>query len=136
LAQAANSFGVPLTVLGRLPRGTIDVKKSGLAPIVLLARLYGLVSGSPAIGTRDRLEAAAAHGTLTPRLAGRLDFAYTLCTRLRLHSQLRQIATGSELSDTITIDDIPWQDQGLLRNALRSVRSAQGTTAMTYRTDL
>ena len=136
LAQAANSFGVPLTALGRLPRGSIDVKKSGLAPIVLLARLYGLVAGSDATGTRDRLGAAAGAGILSEKLAGRLDFAYTFLTRVRMHSQLRQIAAGDELSDTLTIDAIPWQDQGLLRTALRSVRSAQGTTAVTYRTDL
>lgn len=136
LAQAANSFGVPLTALGRLPRGTIDVKKSGLAPIVLLARLYGLVAGSPAASTRERLADAATDGSVSAKLAGRLDFAYTLFTRIRLHSQLRQLAAGSELSDTLTIDDIPWQDQGLMRNALRTVRSAQGSIAMTYRTDL
>ncbi len=136
LAQAANSSGVPLTALGRLPRGAIDVKESGLAPIVLLARLYGLVSESPQVGTRERLTDAAAGGALSPKLSGQLDFAYTFLTRVRLHSQLRQLATGTDLTDTLTIADIPWQDRGLLRTALRSVRSAQGTTAMSYRTDL
>lgn len=136
LAQAAGHFGVPLTTFSRLPQGSIDLKKSGLAPVVLLARLYGLVAGATDVSTRGRLAAAASHGALSAKLSGRLDFAYTLLTRLRLHSQLRQISAGEPLSDVVAIDAIPWQDQGLLRTALRSVRSAQSVTAVTYRTDL
>jgi CBS domain-containing protein len=136
LAQAAGHFGVPLTAFSRLPHGSIDLKKSGLAPVVLLARLYGLVAGATDVSTRGRLAAAASHGALSAKLSGKLDFAYTLLTRLRLHSQLRQISAGEPLSDVIAIEAIPWQDQGLLRTALRSVRSAQSVTAVTYRTDL
>lgn len=136
LALAANSFGTPLTTLGRLPHGAIDIKKSGLAPVVLLARLYGLVAGATAVSTRDRLSAAAERSALSPKLSGRLDFAYTLLTRFRLHSQLAQLDRGEPITDIIAIADIPWQDQTLLRTALRSIKSAQSTTAVSFRTDL
>ncbi len=60
LALAANSFPTPLHAFGRLPKGTIDLKKTGLAPIVLLARLYGLRARSTSVGTDQRLADAAA----------------------------------------------------------------------------
>jgi CBS domain-containing protein len=136
LALAANSFGTPLTTLGRLPTGNIDVKRSGLAPVVLLARLYGLVAGGGAVSTRDRLATAAERGSLSAKLSGRLDFAYALLTRFRLHSQLAQLDRQEPITDIIAIADIPWQDQSLLRTALRSIKSAQSTTAVAFRTDL
>ncbi|HUM87841.1 MAG TPA: DUF294 nucleotidyltransferase-like domain-containing protein, partial [Actinomycetota bacterium] len=62
LATAANSFPPPLHAFGRLPRGAVDLKKTGLAPIVLLARLYGLKAHSSAVGTDDRLADATKDG--------------------------------------------------------------------------
>ncbi len=47
LAVAATAFGTALNPLGRLPHGSVDLKRTGLAPIVLLARLYALEARSP-----------------------------------------------------------------------------------------
>ena len=60
LAVAATSFPTALNAFGRLPHGPVDLKRTGLAPLVLLARLYGLDARSSAVGTRDRLAATAA----------------------------------------------------------------------------
>jgi CBS domain-containing protein len=136
LATAALSFTPALTAFGRLPHGPVDVKRTGLAPIVLLARLYGLRARSPEVGTVPRLAAAAGAGVLSEELAGRLVEAFGLLTRLRLAAQLAQVDAGLPLSDLVVVEDLPDDDQRALREAYRAVRAAQSTTAVAYRTDL
>lgn len=136
LALAANSFPVPLTGVGRLGKGPLDVKRSGIAAIVLLARLYGLAAGSRDVTTLGRLRAAAEAQTLGAQLAARLEFAYTLLTRIRFTQQLEQARHDQPITDVVPLDVISWADQKLLRKAFKSIKSAQATTAVTYRTDL
>lgn len=136
LAGAANSFPVPLSPLGRLPKDIIDVKRTGIAPIVLLARVYALQAGSAQLATIARLRDANTAGLLSEQLTRRLIFAYTLLTRLRLGHQLEQIESDEPITDLIEVESIPWNDQKLLRKAFKSVKSAQTATALTFRTDL
>ena len=135
LALAANSFAVPLNALGRLPK-EVDVKRTGIAPIVLLARVFALQSGSSAQATVERLRDSAKAGLLSDALAEQLVFAYTLLTRLRLGHQLQQVRDDEPLTDLLRLESITWADQKLLRKAFKSVKSAQSVTALTYRTDL
>lgn len=136
LAAAANSFPVPLNALGRLPKDTVDVKRTGMAPIVLLARVFALQAGSDEVATIARLRDASQAGLLSEQLTRRLIFAYTLLTRLRLGHQLEQINTGEPITDLVAVESIPWNDQKLLRKAFKSVKAAQSATALTFRTDL
>ena len=84
LAVAATSFPTALNAFGRLPHGPVDLKRTGLAPLVLLARLYGLDARSGAVTTRDRLAATAEAGLLSEELIGRLSDGFEVLTRLRL----------------------------------------------------
>ena len=136
LAAAANSFPVPLNAMGRLPKDTIDVKRTGIAPIVLLARVYGLQAGSTQPATIARMRDANSTGLLSEQLTRRLIFAYTLLTRLRLAHQLQQIEAGEPITDLVPVESIPWNDQKLLRKAFKSVKAAQSATALAFRTDL
>jgi CBS domain-containing protein len=136
LAVAATSFPTALNPFGRLPHGSLDLKRSGLAPLVLLARLYGLDARSTAVGTRQRLVAAAAAGLLSEPLVQRLVEGLEVLTRLRLTSQVAQIRAGVPLSDQVVVDDLVDEDRLALREALRAVRAAQSVTSMTFRTDL
>lgn len=136
LALAANSFGVPLNAMGRLPKEVIDVKRTGIAPIVLLARVFALQAGSSAQATIERLRDSAKAGLLSQALAERLVFAYALLTRLRLGHQLQQVRDDEPLTDLLEVESIPWADQKLLRKAFKSIKAAQSVTALTYRTDL
>ncbi|HEX6888909.1 MAG TPA: putative nucleotidyltransferase substrate binding domain-containing protein [Candidatus Nanopelagicales bacterium] len=136
LALAATSFPAPRLVFGRLPHGPLDVKRTGLAPIVLLARLYALRARSGAVATPDRLVAAREAGVLSTELAERLRAGHDLLTRLRLHTQLAQVAAGLPVSDRVVVGDLDEADQHGLRDALRAVRSAQTVTAVAFRTDL
>jgi len=136
LAVAANGFPTALGPFGRLPRGGIDLKKSGLAPIVLLARLYGLRAGSAAVSTNDRLLAAGAANVLSPELSTRLREGYDLLSRLRLTNQLRQMAARQYVTDTITVDELTDVEHDAVREALRAIKSAQSVTSVAFRTDL
>ena len=136
LAVAATSFATALHPFGRLPHGPVDLKRTGLAPLVLLARLYGLDARSPAVGTRDRLAAAAAAGILSEELVGRLGEGFGVLARLRLDAQIAQVLAGLPFSDVIVVDDLADDDRLALRDALRAVRAAQSVTAVTFRTDL
>ncbi|HRY09256.1 MAG: hypothetical protein H6526_03205 [Actinobacteria bacterium] len=136
LATAANSFPPPLHAFGRLPRGTVDLKKTGLAPIVLLARLYGLKARSGAVGTDERLADATKGGVLSEELTGRLRQAYAFLTRLRMQNQLRQIDAREYVTDTIVMQDLDDDTHDELRDAFKAIKSAQSVTSMTFRTDL
>ncbi|MCH1927876.1 inosine-5-monophosphate dehydrogenase, partial [Shewanella sp. C31] len=72
----------------RTEEGFVDLKRSALAPIVALARLYALMGGSLAKGTLERLRAAREAGTLSPEGAERLSEAYRFFFGLRLMHQL------------------------------------------------
>ncbi len=135
LATNANSFGAGLGAFGRLP-DRLDIKKGGLAPLVMLARLYGLQSGSRAVGTVGRLRDAAGRGALSPDLSDRLIDAFAVLSDLRLRHQLAQWEQGEPLSDVIDTTALPRTGQAELREALRAVKSAQSVTAVTFRTDL
>ena len=136
LALAANSFAPPLTAFGRLPRGSVDLKRGGLAPAVLLARLYGLMARSSALGTIDRLRAAQARGLLSDELTDRLATGFETLVHLRLVHQLAQAAAGQPADDLIAVKHLGPDDQRALHEAFRAVRAAQSVTAVTFRTDL
>lgn len=136
LAVAANGFPTPLGAFGRLPRAEVDLKKSGLAPIVLLARLYGLKAGSPAVGTVDRLAAASDANVLSEELSMRLQHGYELMSGLRLANQLRQIDAREYLTDRIDPDQLDEAKHDALRDAFRAIKSAQSVTSVAFRTDL
>lgn len=134
LASAAVGFATPLGAFGRLPHGPVDLKRGGLAPIVLLARLYALRAGTNALGTVDRLTAAAA--LVGEELAGRLVRAFSLLSDLRLAHQLQQAEAGQPLSDRIQLGGLGVNLQHEVRDAFRAVKAAQSVTALQFRTDL
>lgn len=136
LAVAANGFSSPLGAFGRLPRGEVDLKKNGLAPIVLLARLYGLKAGTSEVGTVARLRAAAGINVLSEELCDRLAGGYDLMAGLRLAQQLRQLDAGLPLNDRIDPHDLDEADQDSLRDAFKAIKNAQSVTSIAFRTDL
>lgn len=138
LASSAVTFASGLGPLGRLrlTGGKIDLKKGGLAPLTMIARTYSLASGSTAVGTRERLEAAEQAQQLSPRATGRLGFAHALLTRLRVKHQLAAAKAGDPITDLIPPNRIRWVDERLLRQAFEAIREVQQATAMRFRTDM
>jgi len=138
MARAAVTFRPPLGLFGRLRAkdSTIDIKRAGTAPIVLLARLYALAAGSTARTTVRRLEAAAAAGTLGGATAGSLVEVYRFLTGLRLRHQVAQAGGGRAADNLICLDDLTVDDRRRLRDVLRVVRNVQELTAMRFATHM
>lgn len=136
MARAAVMFTPPLGLFGRLRTRdlTIDVKRGGIAAIVLLARLYALAAGSNAHTTVARLGASADAGTLSSAGAGTLVEAYRFLTELRVRHQVDQVGAGVAPDNLIRLDDLTGEDRGRLQDGLRIVRDVQRVTAMRFAT--
>lgn len=137
MARAAVLFTPPLRPFGRIRarHGHVDVKRAGIAAIVLLARLYALAAGSVVRPTVLRLAAAAEGGTLSGSGAEELTDAYRFLTDLRLRAQIRKIAAGEPPDNRVQLADLSEAEQRRLRDALRCVRDIQEITARKYHTE-
>lgn len=136
MARAAVTFSPPLGLFGRIraKSSVVDVKRSGISAIVLLARLYGLAAGSDARTTLARLEAAAEAGTLSRVGAGNLAEAYRLLTTLRLRHQVEQVAAGQSPDNLVRLDNLTADDRRHMVESMRTVRDVQQVTAMRFAT--
>jgi len=112
----------------------VDLKRAGLAPVVLLARLYSLIAGSRARSTLERLAAAEAAGTLSHEGADALAQAYRFLSDLRLDTQLRQVAAGASPTNWARLGDLTADQRIRLRLAIRTVRDMQRATALRFPT--
>ncbi|MEZ5584904.1 MAG: putative nucleotidyltransferase substrate binding domain-containing protein [Candidatus Competibacteraceae bacterium] len=75
---------------------TLDLKHNGVVPIIDLARVHALAGGVAAVNTRERLEAAADRGALSPDGAANLRDALEFIGTVRLRHQARQIKAGKK----------------------------------------
>jgi CBS domain-containing protein len=137
MARAAIAFRPPLSIFGRIrgPHHVVDLKRGGLAAIVLLARLYALAGGSVARPTLDRLDAAARAGKLSADGARRLATAYRTLSDVRLRTQLSAAANGHAPSNKVLLEELDAETQHRVREAFRTVRQLQQTTALRFPTD-
>jgi CBS domain-containing protein len=137
LARQAIEFRPPPTLLLRL-RGdapAIDLKRNGIAPIVQLARCYGLEARSTARGTLERLAAAAQAGVADPAVVEAAAEAFRFLLGLRLRLQLRMIAEGGHVEERTSAAQLAAVERGHLKEALRAIRTLQERAAFHYRLD-
>ncbi|HEY6097784.1 MAG TPA: DUF294 nucleotidyltransferase-like domain-containing protein [Anaeromyxobacter sp.] len=113
----------------------VDLKAQGIAPIVHLARCYGLEVGAGARATLDRLLAARAAGLLSPETHEGVAQAYRFLLGLRLRHQLRTISEGRPPASAVALADLGAIERTRLKDALRLVRRWQEKAAFHYRTD-
>lgn len=145
MAGAAVAFAPPLGLFGQLrvgrhgartaDRHKVDVKRGGLAAIVLLGRLYALAAHCVARPTAERLAAAADGGILSHDGAERLTEAYHFLARLRLRTQVQRIAAGGIADNLVGLDDLSLAERERLRDAFRTVRDIQRATALRFHTE-
>ncbi|QFG69409.1 putative nucleotidyltransferase substrate binding domain-containing protein [Ornithinimicrobium pratense] len=105
-------------------RDTLDIKR-GVTAVVQLARVHAVRAGSRALGTRLRLEAAAAGGGLSAQTATDLADAFELMSYLRVRHQARQVRAGQRPDNHLNPEDLGSLDRRHLRDAFQIVRSAQ-----------
>jgi CBS domain-containing protein len=134
LARAALTFRPPLRRFGRIRTdgGAVDLKAGGLAPIVILARLYALAARSSRRHTLERLAAASEARTLSRSGAELLAETFRTLMRLRLREQLRMLSAGEQLSNRLPLDRLSALETRRLKEAFRTIREVQETTALRF----
>jgi CBS domain-containing protein len=106
-------------------RGSFDIKRGGLVPIIDIARYAGATAGAAGTSTVERLRAAAAAGTLPQEEASTLEDAYGLFAALRLDHQLDQLRSGTRPDDHLDPKSLSPLTRRYLRDAFRAVASVQ-----------
>jgi CBS domain-containing protein len=106
-------------------KGTFDIKRGGLLPIVDLARYAALRAGARVTSTLDRLRAAGAAGILEPMEARVLEEAYELLSALRLEHQVAQLDRGRAPDNHLDPKDLDPLTRRYLRDAFREVAAVQ-----------
>jgi CBS domain-containing protein len=136
LAKAALDFHPPAALLLRLKgSGSVDLKAHGIAPVVFLARCYGLELGGAPRSTLARLEAAVRAGNLAEGVFAEVAEAYRFLVGLRLRQQLRSVAAGEAARSAVAPGDLGALERTRLKDALRAVRGLQESGALHFKTD-
>jgi CBS domain-containing protein len=106
-------------------RGSFDIKRGGLLPVVEVARYAGLLAGAPVVSTVERLDAAAGAGVLTRAEAQVLREAYDLFLGLRMEHQVEELREGRAPDDFIDPADLNQLTRRYVRDAFRAVAGVQ-----------
>ena len=106
-------------------RGSFDIKRGGILPIVDIARYAALEAGATVTSTTERLRAAAEAATLPATDAGTLAEAYDLFSALRLEHQVQQLVDGVAPDDRLDPSRLNPLTRRHLRDAFRAVASVQ-----------
>jgi CBS domain-containing protein len=129
----------PLGMFGQitLSRGgehphTIDLKHTGIVPIVDLARVYALAAGVTVANTHDRLEVSAQAGEVTEQSARDLRGALEFLGKLRMAHQARQMAQGQAPDNFLGLEELSNFERSHLKDAFSVVQTLQGVLGQRY----
>jgi CBS domain-containing protein len=114
-------------------KGTIDLKHTGVVPIVDLARVYALAGGHEAVNTHDRLVSAAGDASISEQSARDLRDALEFIASTRIQHQARQIAASQPPDHHLPLDDISNFERSQLKDAFNVVHSLQNVIGQRYR---
>jgi CBS domain-containing protein len=114
-------------------KGKIDLKHTGIVPIVDLARVYALAGGDTAVNTHDRLTSAAAGGAISEQSARDLRDALEFLASMRIQHQARQIRSGQSPDNFMDPADISNFERTQLKDAFQVVQSLQSVLSQRYK---
>ncbi|GAB46957.1 DUF294 nucleotidyltransferase-like domain-containing protein [Mobilicoccus pelagius] len=110
-------------------QSTLDIKHRGVGPVVEIARVHALSSGSPAVETRARLQEAAAAGRMDADAAADLLDAFEFISYVRLRHQARRVREGGPPDNHVAPETLGHFEKRTLKDAFGVVRAAQGVLA-------
>jgi CBS domain-containing protein len=125
-------FGTISLLRGGDHHGTLDLKHSGIVPIVDLARVYALADGLTAVNTSDRLESAAQAGEVSAQSARDLKDALEFLAKLRIAHQARQIQAGQAPDNHLALNELSNFERSHLKNAFSVVQTLQEVLGQRY----
>jgi CBS domain-containing protein len=133
LVRQALDFRPPPLLLLRLRGGNdLDLKRQGIAPVVFLARCYGLAVGSQARNTLERLRAATRAGLMGPDASAAVIDSYRYLLGLRLRMQLKMISEGKVPTNVVSLSQVSGIERSRLKDSLRAIASWQDKAAYRY----
>jgi CBS domain-containing protein len=106
-------------------KDTLDLKHSGVVPIVDLARLYALEGALEPVNTRERLIAAREAGTLSASGGSDLIDAYDLISNIRLAHQARQVREGQKPDNFMAPATLSALERNHLKDAFGVIKTLQ-----------
>lgn len=108
-------------------KNRLDLKHSGVVPVVDLGRVYALRGGLTAINTRQRIIEAAEMGVISTDGGRELLDAYDLISETRLRHQAAQIAEGGKPDNFLAPATMSDLERNHLRDAFLIVRTMQSS---------
>ncbi|MFD1511521.1 DUF294 nucleotidyltransferase-like domain-containing protein [Lacimonas salitolerans] len=106
-------------------KNTVDLKLSGVIPVVDLARIYALRGALPTVNTRERLETAREAGVISTSGAHDLLDAYDLIAMTRLRHQAEQIRRGAAPDNFLPPGALSELERSHLRDAFMVIKTMQ-----------
>jgi len=125
-------FGAISLVKGGEHPNTIDLKHSGIVPIVDLARVYALAGGVSVANTQDRLEVSSQAGEVSAQSARDLRHAFEFLGKLRIAHQARQTAAGRAPDNFMALEELSNFERSHLKDAFGVVQTLQGVLGQRY----
>ena len=132
MATKALTHATPLGLLKGLAtirsgdnRNKVDMKLSGVVPVVDLARMYALQGQLDPVNTRTRLQEAIASNVISKSGGRDLLDAYDLVAQTRLDHQARQIKHGKAPDNFLPPADLSAFERSHLRDAFVVIKTMQ-----------
>ncbi|TCP60326.1 CBS domain-containing protein [Rhodovulum bhavnagarense] len=107
----------------------VDLKLSGVVPVVDLGRVYALQGNLTAVNTRERLVEASAAGVISQAGAHDLIDAYDLIAETRLRHQAEQIQAGRAPDNFMAPAHLSELERKHLRDAFMVVKTMQSAAS-------
>ncbi len=126
-------FGGISTIRAGEHRHTVDLKHSGIVPIVDLARIYALAGGHEVVNTHDRLSIAAEGQEISAQSAHDLRDALEFMATLRIRHQALQLARGEPADNYLALTELSNFERNQLKDAFGVVQTLQSVLAQRYR---
>jgi len=117
-------------------RDKLNLKISGLGPIVDIARLCALEAGIPETATLDRLGALRGSHPLLIHFGEELGHAFEFLSLLRIHHQFEQLQAGGPGDNFIDPEQLTTYEKKALKDAFRLVNRVQELIIEQYRAGL
>lgn len=111
---------------------TLDLKHSGIIPIVDLARIYALSAGLPQLNTRQRLQAAEQAGALSHEGAQDLRYALEFISALRARHQSRQHINGEPMDNFVHPESLSRPERSQLKDVFAVINTLQKALEQRY----
>ncbi|MBY0431770.1 MAG: hypothetical protein K2Q10_11270 [Rhodospirillales bacterium] len=125
MADNLQTIRAPLGVMGRFrsKRGLLDLKTSGLVPLVSAVRVLALKHRITATGTGERLAALAQGGWLNAPEAEALMAGHEMMLRMLLRQQIADSSIGRPVGNDIDLKRLSEEERAGLKDVFKAINA-------------